>query len=81
MKLLQEKHGDIFETHLGSFRRIVLARADYVEKLMSPSTKTNYVLRSENMPELDELNISGKGILFNTDIPTWRFNRQFFSQV
>ncbi|CAI2163553.1 6854_t:CDS:1 [Funneliformis geosporum] len=80
-KLLQENHGDIFETYIGSFRRIVLARADYVEKLMSASTKTNYVLRSEKLPEFDELNTTGKGILFNTDIPTWRLNQQYFTQV
>ncbi|CAI2198785.1 6424_t:CDS:1, partial [Funneliformis geosporum] len=81
LKLLHGKHGDIYEIYLGSLRIIVLARADYVEKLMSPSTKTNYVLRSEHMPVFDELNITGKGILFNTDIPTWRINRQLFSQA
>ncbi|CAI2162752.1 2298_t:CDS:1 [Funneliformis geosporum] len=81
LKLLQEKHGDIYEIYLGSLRRIVFARADYVEKLMSPFTKTNYVLRFEHMPVFDELKVSGKGIVFNADIPTWRINRQLFSQA
>src|SRR6266540_4819660 len=65
-KMLHEKHGDIYEIYIGDLRRIVLARADYVEKLMSPSKKSNYILKMEkNLPILDEIGVSKRGILFN----------------
>src|SRR6266498_2577961 len=77
-KMLHEKHGDIYEMYIGDLRRIVLARADYVEKLMSPSKKNNYILKLEN----DIFVVASKrGILFNNDIPSWRFNRQFLTQA
>ncbi|CAI2169731.1 19066_t:CDS:1 [Funneliformis geosporum] len=81
LKLLNKKHGDIFEIYFGSTRLIVFARAEYVEKLMAASTKSNYVIRSEDLPSLDELGVKGKGILLNSNIPAWRFNRKFLTQA
>src|SRR6266498_96250 len=80
-RILIEKYGDIYETYIGDLRRIVLVRADYVEKLMSPSKKSNYIKTEIDIPVLDEIGITNRGIIFNNHIPTWRFNRKFLTQA
>src|ERR1044072_881174 len=82
IKLQNEKHGDLFEIYIGGFRRIVLARADYVEKLMLSTKKSNYIRKTpKDPPAYHEIGIANRGILFNNHIPTWRFNRQFLTQA
>src|SRR6266542_782759 len=80
-RMLVEKYGDIYETYNGDLRRIVLVRADYVEKLMSPSKRNNYIKVEKNLPVFDEMGVTNRGILLNNHIPTWRFNRQFLTQA
>ncbi|CAG8601478.1 5006_t:CDS:2 [Funneliformis caledonium] len=80
-QFLNKKYGDIFETYIGNERKVVFAKAEYVEKMMSPSTNSNYIIRSEDYPSFEELGIKGKGILLNNDIRTWRFNRKFLTQA
>src|SRR5687767_4401229 len=46
-RISNKRYGDIFEIYIGGVRKIVLARADYVEKLMSPSKKNNFIARTE----------------------------------
>jgi cytochrome P450 len=82
IKLQNEKHGDLFEIYIESYRRIVLARADYVEKLMLSTKKSNYIKKAAKDPSaFHEIGIANKGIIFNNHIPTWRFNRQFLTQA
>src|ERR1044072_8371085 len=82
IKLQNEKHGDLFEIYIESYRRIVLARADYVEKLMLSTKKSNYIKIAAEYPSaFHEIGIVNRGILFNNHIPTWRFNRQFLTQA
>ncbi|CAG8539965.1 15407_t:CDS:1 [Funneliformis caledonium] len=80
-KILHERHGDIFETYIGGCRRIVIARPDYIEKIMSTSTQSTYTLRMGKTPAFDELGVSKIGLTFNTHVPNWKFNRQFFTKV
>src|SRR3954451_8136845 len=49
-KILRERYGDVFETHIGNTRKIVFARADHVEKMMAPSTKSKYMTRTVLSP-------------------------------
>ncbi|CAG8601441.1 5004_t:CDS:1 [Funneliformis caledonium] len=81
LNILNKKYGDVFETYSGNERQIVFAKAEYVEKLMSPSTNSNYIMKTDDYPALKELGMKGKGIFLNNDISTWRFNRKFFTQA
>ncbi|CAI2169968.1 19649_t:CDS:1 [Funneliformis geosporum] len=81
LKILNKKHGDVFETYVGNNRRVVFAKAEYVEKMMSPSTNSNYIIRSDDYPSFEELGIKGKGILLNNNIRTWKYNRKFLTQA
>ncbi|GES74966.1 cytochrome P450 [Rhizophagus clarus] len=76
----QKKYGDIFEVYLG-IRRIVLNRPEDIEKLLMPSTKSQYLMRFPYTQGLDELGMMGKGILANHNLKSWRYNRQFFTQA
>ncbi|RGB33683.1 cytochrome P450, partial [Rhizophagus diaphanus] len=67
-----EKYGDIYEIHLNG-RFIILCRAKYIKKLLTPSTKNSH--------GLEELGVSGKGILINNNFKSWKYNRQFFAQA
>ncbi|PKY17699.1 cytochrome P450 [Rhizophagus irregularis] len=75
-----KKYGDIYEVHLG-VRSIILCRTEHIEKLLTPSTKNSHVMRLPNSKGLEELGISGKGILTNNDFKSWKYNRQFFTQA
>ncbi|GES74986.1 cytochrome P450 [Rhizophagus clarus] len=76
-----KKYGDIYEVHLNGNRNIVLARVEYIEKLLTPSIKNSHLARYPNDEGLNELGIGGKGILFNQDHKSWKYNRQFFTQA
>ncbi|RIB30216.1 cytochrome P450 [Gigaspora rosea] len=79
---LQEKYGDICEFYLTGSRRIVISRPDYIEKILTPSSKdTTFMLRFPYFEGLVELGVSGRGIISNHDIKSWRFNRQFFDNA
>src|SRR5688572_14031008 len=73
-KILNQRYGDIYELYVGDVRKIVLARADYVEKLMSSSKNSNYLKIEKETPVLEEIGFSKRGMLFNNHVPTWRFN-------
>ncbi|CAI2170881.1 3493_t:CDS:2 [Funneliformis geosporum] len=76
----QKKHGDIFEFHLGT-RRIVLSKPEYVEKILMPSTKSQYMMRFPYVQGLEEIGMMGRGLLANHNLKSWRYNRQFFTQA
>src|SRR2546423_12706023 len=78
---LHEKYGDMFETHLGGQRSIVLCRTDLIENMFIPSTKTKYPNRLKLSEGLKELGIDGTGLASNTDHKSWKYNRQFFTQA
>src|SRR5437763_14775969 len=40
----RKKYGDVFEVHL-SMRRIILNRAEHIDKLLMPLTKSQYLTR------------------------------------
>jgi hypothetical protein len=75
-----KKYGDIYEVHLNG-RGIVLSRTEYIEKLLTPSTKNFHLVRYPNSEGLEELGIEKKGIIVNRDFKSWKYNRQFFSQA
>ncbi|GBB83163.1 hypothetical protein RclHR1_00010045 [Rhizophagus clarus] len=75
-----KKYGDMYEVQMGG-RDIVLSRAEYVEKLLTPSTKNPHIGRFPDSRGLDELGVSGKGILLNENYKSWKYNRQFFTQA
>ncbi len=75
-----KKYGDLYEIHLG-IRRIIINRAEYIEKLLTPSTKSQYMMRFPYTKGLDELGVMDRGLIFNHDLKSWRYNRQFFTQA
>ncbi|PKY38468.1 cytochrome P450 [Rhizophagus irregularis] len=77
---IYKKYGDICEVQFNE-RAIVLSRTEYIEKLLTPSTKNSHVVRFPDNEGLEELGIEGKGILLNQDLKSWKYNRQFFSQA
>jgi hypothetical protein len=80
-KYYYEKYGGIYEIHLNG-RFIILCRAEYIENLLTPSTKNTHVMRfPSNNKGLEELGVSGKGILINNNFKSWKYNRQFFTQA
>src|SRR6266480_3588506 len=42
LMLMHEKYGDMYEIHLAGERLIILGRADLIENMVVPSTKTKY---------------------------------------
>src|SRR4051794_28489355 len=76
-----KNYGDLYEVYLGGMRRIVLSRADYIEKLLMPSTKSQYMTRLPHTKGLEDIGMKEKGIIFNSDLKSWRYNRQFFTQA
>jgi hypothetical protein len=76
-----KKYGDIYEVHLSSIRSIILCRTEYIEKLLSPSTKNTHVMRLPDSKGSEELGLSGKGLLLNNDFKSWKYNRQFFTHA
>ncbi|GET00934.1 cytochrome P450 [Rhizophagus clarus] len=76
----QKKYGDLYEVNLGT-RRIILSRAEDIDKLLMPSTKSHYMTRLPYMQGLEEIGMLGKGLILNHNLKSWRFNRQFFTQA
>ncbi|CAG8524512.1 5188_t:CDS:2 [Acaulospora morrowiae] len=78
---LQDKYGDVYEQWFGSERIIFTIRIEYMDKLLSPSTKSKYLVRLPDPEGLKELGVFGKGLILNHDVSNWKFNRQFFTQA
>src|ERR1044072_3854142 len=77
---LHKKYGDMFELVLAGKRTIVICRADLSESMNATSMKANkYPVRFEMTDGFDEFGINNLGVANNNHIPTWKFNRQFFS--
>ncbi|PKC73679.1 hypothetical protein RhiirA1_530202, partial [Rhizophagus irregularis] len=76
----RKKYGDIYEVQLNG-RAIILSRVEYIEKLLTPSTKNLHMVKYPNSEGLEELGIEGKGLLLNQDLKSWKYNRQFFTQA
>ncbi|PKK77491.1 cytochrome P450 [Rhizophagus irregularis] len=75
-----KKYGDIYEIQFNE-RSIILSRTEYIEKLLTPSTKNSHMVRFPDSEGLEELGVGGKGILTNNDFKSWKYNRQFFAQA
>ncbi|CAG8673645.1 9800_t:CDS:2 [Cetraspora pellucida] len=79
---LKKRYGAICEVHFGGHRRIILSHPEYVEKIFSSSiTNPTFSARTHQVQGLEELKVLDKGILFNNNLKSWKFNRQFFTQV
>src|SRR6266511_5589985 len=52
---IQLKYGDLFEVWFGSSRFIMTVREDYIEKFLSSSTKSKFMLRTPYKEAYDEL--------------------------
>ncbi|RIB17109.1 cytochrome P450 [Gigaspora rosea] len=79
---LQKKYGDICEFYLTGVRRIVIPRPEYVEKILNPSSKdTTFMLRFPYFEGFEEFGMSGRGLVANHDLKSWKFNRLFFDQA
>ncbi|RIB28131.1 hypothetical protein C2G38_2137488 [Gigaspora rosea] len=79
---LQKQYGDICEIYINGFRRIIISRPEYLEKMLAPSSKdTTFLIRLPYTEGLDELGMSGKGLTANHIVKNWKFNRHFFNQA
>ncbi|CAG8695215.1 12012_t:CDS:2, partial [Acaulospora morrowiae] len=79
--IIHSKYGHIFEQWHGSKRIIFVTKPEYLDKILSSSTKSKYLTRVHDPEGLKDLGMYGTGLLFNHDIDNWRFNRQFFIQA
>ncbi|RHZ70849.1 hypothetical protein Glove_265g13 [Diversispora epigaea] len=77
----QEKYGDIFELYMGKERVIWLSNSDLITKIVSPSTNNNFLIRITPNQGLDEIGFTTKGITFNRNVESWKYNRKFFNQA
>ena len=60
-------------------RRITsLRRTEYIEKLLTPSIKNSHGIKLSDCEGLEELGVTGKGLVLNNDFKSWKYNRQFF---
>ncbi|GBC01273.1 hypothetical protein RclHR1_04120003 [Rhizophagus clarus] len=75
-----KKYGDIYEVQMGE-RDIVLSKIEYVDKLLTPSTKNLHLARFPDSSGLEELGVQGKGLITNENYKSWKYNRQFFTQA
>ncbi|CAG8773152.1 25970_t:CDS:2, partial [Dentiscutata erythropus] len=83
---LTEKYGQsgVFELNLIGNRQIVITRADYVSKLMAPSSEQDHYkhhMRTANNGLLDMFDLDRKGVGLNHDYNFWKFNRQIFTSA
>ncbi|CAG8694861.1 5069_t:CDS:2, partial [Racocetra persica] len=79
---LQQKYGDLCEFYLNGSRRILISNPEYLERMLTPSSKdTTFMTRFPYLEGFEEFGLGGKGIIANHDIKSWRFNRQFFNQA
>ncbi|CAG8802297.1 13645_t:CDS:2, partial [Racocetra persica] len=79
---LQKKYGGIFELYNGPARVIWVGDAQLIKKMHIPSTKTNFPFRSRHS-WIDEvaINTVGKGIFFNHNLDSWKYNRRILTQT
>ena len=78
---VQRKYGDLTEVWFANLRIILTTRKDYIEKFLSSSTKSKYMIRNAYNEGYEELGMARKGILVNHDFKSWRFNRMFFTKT
>lgn len=79
---LQKQYGDICEIYMNGFRRIIISRPVYLEKMLAPSSKdTTFLIRLPYTEGLNELGMSGRGLTANHIVKNWKFNRHFFNQA
>ncbi|KAF0516117.1 cytochrome P450 [Gigaspora margarita] len=79
---LHKKYGDVCEVYLGGFRRISISRPEYLEKMLASSaTDTTFMTRAPYSKGLEELGMAGRGLIFNHDVKSWKYNRQFFNKA
>jgi len=78
---VQRKYGDLTEVWFANLRYILTTRKDYIEKFLSSSTKSKYMIRNAYNEGYEELGTARKGILVNHDFKSWRFNRMFFTKT
>ncbi|CAG8689751.1 20628_t:CDS:2 [Cetraspora pellucida] len=83
---LAKKYGQngVFELNLIGNRQIVITRADYVGKLMSPLSEEQqrkHLMRTANNGLLDMFDLDYKGVGLNHSYNFWKFNRQIFSNA
>ncbi|CAG8745705.1 1677_t:CDS:1, partial [Acaulospora morrowiae] len=79
--ITHSKYGPIFEQWNGTKRIIFTAKPEYLDRLLSSSTKSKYLARVIEPEGLKDLGMYGTGLLFNHDLANWRINRQFFIQA
>ncbi|GES83214.1 cytochrome P450 [Rhizophagus clarus] len=77
-----KKYGDLFEVYFET-RIIILNRTEYIEKLLSASTKNPHFtkLSDDDSKGFHELGIMGQGLVLNQEFQSWRYNRHFFTQA
>src|SRR4051812_18852517 len=77
---MHKKYGDMYEIYLGE-RMIVLCRADLIENLSNPSPKTKYPYRFKTTEAFIEYGLDKSALGFNSNLKTWKYNRQFFNRA
>ena len=77
-----QKYGSIFEIYIFSRRIIYVSTLEMIDPMINSSTiKTSkFRLRYEKLDNLEEFGTSGKGVVFNYDLRSWKYNKQFFIQ-
>ncbi|KAF0453766.1 cytochrome P450 [Gigaspora margarita] len=66
------------EILIGGCRYIIISRPEYIEKILSPTT---FLMKLTYLQSLDEFGVLNRGLAFNEDFKSWRYNRQFFTQA
>ncbi|KAF0356957.1 cytochrome P450 [Gigaspora margarita] len=80
--LLNKKYGDLCEYYLNGKRRILISSPEYLEKILTPSSKDNtFMIRLPHSEGYEEYGMAGRGIIVNHDIKSWRYNRHFFNKA
>lgn len=78
---LHDKYGDMCELYMGRERYVWISNGDHVSKVVSPSSNNNFLIRIIPNQGLAEIGFTTKGLTFNRDLESWKFNRKFFSQA
>ncbi|RIB24904.1 cytochrome P450 [Gigaspora rosea] len=80
--LLYKKYGDLCEYYLNGKRRILISSPEYLEKMLTPSSKdSTFMIRLPHSEGFEEYGMAGRGIIVNHDIKSWRYNRYFFNKA
>ncbi|CAG8595101.1 11196_t:CDS:1, partial [Scutellospora calospora] len=82
---LNKKYGQdgIFEFNMVGIRYIMINRAEYVSRFMlsEHDDHSKHLMRTKNNGLLDFYGLSTKGVAFNFDYNSWKFNRQLFARA